>query len=63
MSVNTAADDALANAKYSVNEAIKELSKILIDECWGHDEYKKEYYEAMNEAFTQLREIKKLLNP
>lgn len=61
MSVQTTADDARDKAREHVTEAIKELSKILIDECWGHDDYSQDYSDTLNGVFNQLREIKKNL--
>ena len=38
--VNTTADMALEQVRENVKEALRGLSNILIEECWGHDEYR-----------------------
>ena len=63
MSVQTTADTALQAAKDHVNSAIKELSKILIDECYGHDYFSSTYLLDLEEVFEELRSLKKKLNP
>lgn len=55
------ADIKLDNARDQVNDAIRELSEILIHECSGHEEYRKEFKENLEEAFIMLRKAKKLL--
>ncbi len=39
MSVHTSADESLESARYKISEAIKFLSEIIIDECWGSEDF------------------------
>lgn len=59
MSVYTTADAHRDRVRQQISEAIKDLTAILIDECWGHDEYSEEYLQVLEQAFTDLREMKK----
>jgi hypothetical protein len=59
MSVRTTADAARDKAREHVGAAVKELSTILIEEVWGHDDYSKEYLETLNDVFVKLIQIKK----
>lgn len=59
MSIRTEADRHLELAKENINFAIKELSEILINECWGYDQWNNEYTEKINNTFDQLRKIKR----
>ena len=54
MGVITTADERLSSAKGHIGSAIQDLNHILIEECWGHDEFRKEYQEKIAEAFTEL---------
>lgn len=61
VSVQTTADEELENTRESVRSAIKSLSRILVDECWGHEEFNPEFTFKLKAAFTQLMEIKKTI--
>lgn len=62
MSVHTAADDALDKAAEHIHEAILNLNRLLVEQCWGHDEYSAEYDEKVQRAFNDLIRIRKDLN-
>jgi len=58
MSVNTEADDHKDAFLDNLDDAIKNLSCIFVDRCWGHDEYRPEYREKLSNAFEELRRIR-----
>jgi len=61
MSVATTADMKITSAREHVAAAIKDLTEILIDECWGHDELSEEYKVILEKTFNHLRQIKREL--
>lgn len=61
MSVRTSADEHLDKAKDAINEALKHLTEIVLNEVPGYDHYREEYADAIEDAHTQLRKIKKAL--
>jgi hypothetical protein len=63
MGVRTTADEKRDSACEHVEAAIKDLSEILIDKCWGHDCYTREYYEGLERAFKRLCKTHQLLDP
>jgi hypothetical protein len=63
MGVTTTADEHLESARDNVSSAIRHLSEIVIEECWGHDEFVDEYRARIEQAFDQLRAVKKVLQP
>lgn len=58
----TTADMHLENARDKVKEAVRDLSQILIEECYGHDDYAESFNLKLESAFTKLRVVDKLLN-
>ena len=61
MSVRTMADEKVDNVREHINDAIKDLSEIFIDECPGHDDFSLAFIERLDTAFTELRRMKKIL--
>lgn len=61
MSVRTAADEKLDEARESVQTAISALGGIVIGEQWGHDEYNPEFRKQLNDAFDELRAVREKL--
>lgn len=61
MRERTTADENLDDARTAVNKAIQALAEIIIDECWGHDNYNSEFRTEIDLAFDELRRIKKCL--
>ena len=62
MSVQTTADEKLDEAKQAIKIAIKNLNEILIDECWGYDEFKAGYKQKMRDAQQLLIDAKMKLD-
>lgn len=61
MSVRTSAQENRDDAKKDINDAIKQLSEIVIDEIYGWDEFTSEYLETLKDILFKLLEIKKEL--
>ena len=61
MSVNTAADTHLDEAKRYIQNAIKEFSEIVINKCDGHDGYTKEYQIKIKFSLSKLLDIRDTL--
>lgn len=62
MSVSTTADEALDKADENIREAISCLNKIVVERCWGHDEYREEYAQAIHESLIDLIKVAVRLN-
>jgi len=62
MSVRTEADERLKSAKEHLQAAIKDLSEIAINKCWGYDEYSKEWKHKMKEMLVALLEMQEELD-
>jgi len=58
MGVNTTADGHRDQAKANIVEAINHLSAIVINQCWGHDEYNTEYQCVLKKTLLQLIDIR-----
>lgn len=58
MSVRTTADEKLDAAREAVQTALVALSDIIVDECYGHDEYKPEFRQQLGEAFGALLAVR-----
>jgi hypothetical protein len=54
----TEADEHLDKARKSVQEAITELSAILIDQCGGWDQYAEPFRYIMLNALNDLKQIR-----
>lgn len=54
MGVITAADENLESAKESIDNAIQHLSKIVVEKCWGHKDYTKEYSAILRNTMADL---------
>lgn len=61
MGVYTTADERLDSAASHIKDAIKDLSTIVIDECWGFDEYNSSYKDEIYDAMQKLIALKKQL--
>lgn len=62
MGVRTTADEKLDSASDHIKDAIRDLSAIVIEECWGHDEYSEEYKDTIHEVLQELLALKKKMN-
>lgn len=58
MSVRTTADEHLDLAKEALNTSIKELSEIVISQCWGYDEFTPDATNALNYALSRLIHVR-----
>jgi hypothetical protein len=57
MSVQTRADQNRDDAIDHIQEAIKNLSDIVIGKCWGHDEFSDEYRQKIRKTLYALIEL------
>lgn len=62
MSVRTEADEKLDSANEHIKEAAKDLFDVLVGECWGHDSYRDEYREQLQEVFQALIAMRKKMD-
>jgi hypothetical protein len=58
MAVQTSADDALDSAKSHVQMALECLSKIVVQRCWGANDFSAEYQQQIAAAFTTLMAVR-----
>ena len=58
MSVRTTADEKVAEAKEHVDKALRALNEVIVLRCWGHEEYRPEYREALKDSFEDLLVIR-----
>ncbi len=56
--MTTEADERRVSVRKCLQEAIEDLSKILVGECHGHDEYKPGITEAMTADMATLIEMR-----
>lgn len=61
MSVITAVDDYLEQAKTDIDSAISHLDKVLDKNTWGHDDLREEYTNMIFKLSTKLRKISRKL--
>ena len=61
MSVTTEADNQLNFAKEEIKNAIQSLSKIVVNECWGTDDYHPDYRKVMRNSLSELMDIREAL--
>lgn len=58
MSVHTTADEKLDIVKESVDCAILNISEMVINKCWGWENYTKEYQTNLRNVMNQLLDIR-----
>jgi hypothetical protein len=58
MSVTTTADERLSSAQEHLRAAGTDLAAIVIDECWGYDDYTLDYKTAIRQALNNIIELK-----
>ncbi len=61
MSVRTTADENRDNACQYLREATKALAEIVIDECYGTDDYCPEYRKILQRVMYDTVELKGML--
>ena len=57
----TEADEHRDEAVSLIRKAVRELSKIVVDECSGSEEYRSDYLTCLREAQHKLIEARDLL--
>lgn len=55
MGVRTTADEALEKAQEHLRATYDHLHRIVIERCWGHDEYNDEYKAKINKLFMDVQ--------
>ena len=58
MSVTTTADEQKDSAIEHIKEAIKNLGEIIINQCWGHDDYSDDYSTGLKQSLIELITIR-----
>jgi hypothetical protein len=58
MGVTTTADERLESAQDHLRAAGIDLAAIVIDECWGYDDYSPDYKIAIRQALNTIMELK-----
>lgn len=54
MSVRTTADEKLDEARDAVKIALKALTEIVIEDCWGHDEFSTSRFASIEASYQEL---------
>jgi hypothetical protein len=62
MSVVTTADERLSSAQEHIVAAIGDLTDVVVNECWGHDDYRPDYTVGIREVLCRLIELKSKLH-
>lgn len=57
MSVVTSADEAIDRAKYNIEQAVNNLSEVVIGKTWGHDDYTDARRKELRKILFELLEI------
>ena len=60
--MTTSADTHINNATTLIREAVKNLSKVFIDQCDGHNDYNKLYREKVEKVFYELVRLRNILD-
>lgn len=58
MSVYTDADKSRDEIRQHIKEIIRNSANILVDECWGSDEYRDDYLSMLREFMHLMLEYK-----
>lgn len=61
MSVRTAADEKIIEAKEHLAQAYKALLTVLDEDTWGHSEFDQEYIDTVKEAAFDVLKWKRKL--
>lgn len=61
MSVNTKADDCLADTKQNIEDASTNLFEAMKSNTWGYEHFSDKYITKMQTALIKLLEINQLL--
>ena len=58
MSVRTAADEKIDEAKDHIQKAIECLSEVVINRCYGTSEYSEDYLNKLRKRFIGLLDLR-----
>lgn len=58
MSVVTEADEKYAQAILALEDAIFALAHIVINRCWGYDDYSKEFQAKLRAALNTIMDVR-----
>ena len=58
MSVTTTADDKLVKIREDVESAVEQLSDIVINRCWGWEDFSREYQGQLRENLNTLLDLR-----
>lgn len=61
MSVTTTADEKIRKAKDLISDAYKELLIVLVEDTWGHNEFREGYIDEVEEVAMELLKLKRKL--
>ncbi len=61
MSVRTAADEHVDEARKAVSAAMYALAEVVANECWRHDHYTAEFDKCLRDACVLLLDARRLL--
>ena len=61
MSVTTTADEKRDDAKENIGSAIRNLSGIVIEECYGYEDFSDAYRLKLRKALHDLIEVRETL--
>jgi len=56
--MRTTADEHLDNAKEHLRAAIADLSRIVVEQCDGHDDYREAYRLKLKRLFNKLIDMR-----
>lgn len=62
MSVITEADRKLTEARQAIRVALKAINEIVVEECWGHDQWNEEFTSKVQEAHSILIKLRRKLS-
>lgn len=59
MGVQTTADNHIDEVRKNIAEAVKHLNAVLVEGCWGADEYRKDYHDKLVDMQAQLLKMQR----
>lgn len=62
MSVETDADKCLDLAKDGISSSIRSITRIIIEDAWGHEDFTAEFKNRLRRAAKLLLDVQELLN-
>jgi len=58
MSVTTTADEELVEVRKEIESSVKRLSKIVIDRCWGWEDFTHQYQVKLRARLNTLLDLR-----